>query len=795
MKSWRVWRLIILIVVLGALGWTLRSRGTAFRLGSALASIETEYRTEHEWAVRQTATDIDAMAAFADRRSPRSPEQPLPDTPWEPEAFAAVVNQSFGNTNAPPAIDGEAPDLYPALTALDIAALVESANVASKALATNMRDPRAHESAALVLGAFALREAADQFNDVRWALNRMTAHLAVAGALRGGEGASADGAIATATLSALANRQARASAELAALGTGTPPEPLNAWIRALNLRLTQDWRALPDPSQATRLEKLEYFRARRATVRRRRAVEDLETVGEEIAADFGRIAQDGALGVQDGHRFISDALPLELEEAADAYQRVQGRPMPARLSEALNHRAAGLIVESPQVLPWGAWAEFFQRHIAMNIGMVDGFHRAMLGDYEGAEATKEDFDQRLGELTMFPLGTLRRTKGTAATEADMTHVSKVVDLAATAPELIAYRAWVFFEAGSKAESVPRSMPKATDWFALPSAKVPYEAGHRHSEGLRATGLALEALINAAPTDTVLLTAAAIGAAKDPAVAHARGLLEQRHDYDLRALDSSLKTVTAASHRAVLLRKSCALSSRDCLELASVLARLGQEAQAAETYERAFADPLMDSVALAADAGWLVNYYHRNKRNADALALAERAASSGSWNGMTTYGRLLERLGRLDEAEKSIGEAAIGYKSYEQLLGFYYRRVEIDRHTAYEAKWKRWLAEVFPNGLQPEPTTTTGTPKTGVFVYADSEASRKAGIRAGDIIVGLEGWRVDSFEQYRAINAFKDDEPRVQLTLWRGQLIKVDTQMPGRLFGTDIRTHPMKGWIQ
>lgn len=90
---------------------------------------------------------------------------------------------------------------------------------------------------------------------------------------------------------------------------------------------------------------------------------------------------------------------------------------------------------------------------------------------------------------------------------------------------------------------------------------------------------------------------------------------------------------------------------------------------------------------------------------------------------------------------------------------------------------------------------TGTPKTGVFVYADSEASRKAGIRAGDIIVGLEGRRVDSSEQYRAINAFKDDEPRVQLTLWRGQLIKVDTQMPGRLFGTDIRTHPMKGWIQ
>ncbi len=47
---------------------------------------------------------------------------------------------------------------------------------------------------------------------------------------------------------------------------------------------------------------------------------------------------------------------------------------------------------------------------------------------------------------------------------------------------------------------------------------------------------------------------------------------------------------------------------------------------------------------------------------------------------------------------------------------------------------------------------SGVPQTGVFVNKDSEYSRAAGIRAGDIIVGLDGWRVDNRDQYQAILA-------------------------------------------
>jgi tetratricopeptide (TPR) repeat protein len=790
MGTWKIWRLVILLALLAGLAWTLINRSPIGRSIAETATINTVYKTEHQWAVRETATEIEKMSAFAESRDARPIANQLPDAPWDPDAFAPLTVESFAG-RAAPSVSQHA-DLHPALTGLDVAALVDASAIASKALESNIRDPRAHESAALVVGAFALRDAADVLTDTRWAMNRMTAHLAVAKALRQSTGGSPDGALAEVILSTLANQQARADAQLAALGTGTPPEPMNAWIRALKMRITQDWRVLPTPASATRVEKLEYFRARRAAVQRRRAEEDLATVGEQVSADFARLAQNAFVGVEDGGMFISPALELELAEARDVYQRLHGRPLPDALPEALNHRASYVIDSKPVVLSWGAWAEFFQRHIAMNIGMVDSHYRYMLGRSSQADEIQQELDRRLGKLTMFAIGTQRRTKGTAATEADLKFLPDVVQLATRAPELLTARSWAWFELGSQYESIPISMPRAVQWFTPPSAKVPYEAGLRTS--VRGDARSIDALLNAAPTDVALLVSSAEGAAEDPNVTRARELLAKRDAFDLRAIDVFLKREDDDAARAVLQKKGCELASRDCLALATTLARLGDDDQAAATFERAFADPMIDMVALSGDAGWLIDYYRRRLRIDEAVALAERAASVGSAPGLAARGLLRERLGDFDAAETDLGDIAGRYNTREYLLGFYYRRVEVAHDERYRAKWDKWRTETFPNGLQPEPTSMTETPKTGVFIYEDSPRSRKAGIRAGDIVVGLEGWKVDTQEQYRAINAFFD-RPLVKLTLWRGALVKVEAQSPNRLFGTQLRTHPMKGWIQ
>lgn len=643
MQSWKVLRLGILAALLGVFAWTLYTRGIPGRFGAMPASRQTEYQAEHQWAIRDSALDIEEMAAFADRRSPRPLPQSLPAVPWDPDAFLPHATAAFGDAVAIASSDSSVVDVYPALTALDVPILVESSKTVSQMLAANMRNPRAHESAALVVGAFALREAADLFTDVRWALNRMTAHLAVAKALRADDRRSPDGAVANVVLLALANHQARALDELRALGSGTPPEPLNAWVRALHLRITQDWRALPEPATASRLEKLEYFRARRATVKRQRASVQLAMLEEANTADFMRIGQDSYLGVEDSHIFVGPGLELELEEASAVYRRIHGRSMPEPLADALNHRASRLISDGPHVLPWGAWAEFYQRHIAMNMGMLDTHHRHRLGVPQAADEKKRELDARLGQLTMFPIGTARRTKGSQGTEADLAYLPEVVALSAKAPELIAVRAWRFFEMGASYEPAATHMPVAANWFTPPTAAVPFEAGIRHSEGFRATEQ-LEPLLVTAPHDTALLTAMAAGGGEEPAVKHARGLLVHHHDYDLRALESSLSFMSSEAERLPLRRKACELSSRECLTLASSLLFSGDEAGAADLYGRILVDPEIDAVTRAYEFYWPVTYFYRHRQIDKAIALAEEAQKACSTCTYVTRGWLNEQLG-------------------------------------------------------------------------------------------------------------------------------------------------------
>ena len=163
---------------------------------------------------------------------------------------------------------------------------------------------------------------------------------------------------------------------------------------------------------------------------------------------------------------------MELEEAGAAYRRMHGRAMPELLPDALNHRATRLISDGPQVLPWGAWAEFYQRHIAMNIGMMDSFLRHQLGARESADDTRRKLDARLGQLTMFPVGTVRRTKGSEGTEADLAYLRDAIALSARAPELITARSWKWFEMGANYEPIAGQMPPAANWFTPPTVAVP-----------------------------------------------------------------------------------------------------------------------------------------------------------------------------------------------------------------------------------------------------------------------------------------------------------------------------------
>jgi S1-C subfamily serine protease len=108
---------------------------------------------------------------------------------------------------------------------------------------------------------------------------------------------------------------------------------------------------------------------------------------------------------------------------------------------------------------------------------------------------------------------------------------------------------------------------------------------------------------------------------------------------------------------------------------------------------------------------------------------------------------------------------------------------------FDEAWRAALAEVFPNGLTRD-AGEPGRPAIGVIVTRNDELAKNAGLQPGDIIVALEGWRVENIRQYAAINAFFETD-LMKLTAWRRKRIELTVRAPGRLLGSGFRSYPVQ----
>jgi hypothetical protein len=765
----------------------------AQKLGAPPAPLETPYQTEHAWAIREIVGDINEMVRYRGKQ-PAAPPFTGTIVPWHPELLTAYAASQFAA--GPMKLTGNEPvDQHEALLVLSPDAILKANAAVSASLKREMRNPRAHEAAALVLAAFALRESAGGLSDTRWALNRMTAHLAVAQALRNGEStASIDGQLAHAALLALTNRQRTAIAALDAITQKTVPAL--AWQRALRMRVTEDWRMLPMPSQSTRIEKLEYFRARRHTLRSIRGGQDLTDMREPMAVDFARILQSRSFGVEDGQDVVVDGLVAEIGELAYVYKVIHQRDLPRELPATIVNVRAGRLLAGgePQVVPWGAWAEFAQRHIGQSIDKIDYHHRHRLGMPDRADELKAQLDAGLAHLTLYPIASVARTKGKKGTEADLRYLARAIDVAVRAPELVTFDYWSFMENGAHYEPVTRGMPAKRTFFAPLSVEVPYDAAHR-AEALIATLAppAIEALMDEAPYDVGLLSRIVQRYGRlRPLMDKARVLAGPRIEFDMWAMDWAINTARDRDDRLALRRKACELAIGQCLALADDLADVDEQAAAAE-YEKVFRSPALDQVSMANASGWLVEYYERNGQLVQAMDLAQRSAAVYSARGLATLAHLLERRARISEADDVFAAMAQRYPTDKaELAGFLYRQAVTGKKPPYLSRWKAIEKEIFPNGLQPMPTAMTQQPGNGVFVEKDSDSSRRVRLQAGDIIVGVDGWKVDSKEQYTAVLAFLPPHTKHKLTAWRGILFTVELWANN---GMTLKTHPLKGWIE
>ena len=150
--------------------------------------------------------------------------------------------------------------------------------------------------------------------------------------------------------------------------------------------------------------------------------------------------------------------------------------------------------------------------------------------------------------------------------------------------------------------------------------------------------------------------------------------------------------------------------------------------------------------------------------------------------------LLETMGREDEAESYFQKVQERYGNPGPLLGFYGRQA--GKNPAYAQKLKAAEHEVFPRGIETATLAQlSGQPADGVRVKEDNELSRRSGLRAGAIIVGLDGKRVHNMDQYDYVRALTAD-PKMELLVYQhNRYQELHANVPGRQFKLDFSTWP------
>jgi tetratricopeptide (TPR) repeat protein len=771
---------------------------------------QAAWATEEEWLVDRITRHVRELAAFAASRSLVDPGAPavkpealrFEEHLFSLRAYEPLAREALGPAAAdrPAAADEgrEGARLLAVLLDPRTPVLVREGLSLSRGLTGQPRDAGAHERAALLLATFALRDCAGPSTDIRPALVRLTAHLALARALRGDSPPGLAGRFAEAGLVTLVGRERDALARLGALEAAARTPTERAWVRALRLRNTGDWRIARDAKGLSLLERLEEYRALVEGQDDGAALAWLDRGRAEDVPDWGAIALDAhAPSVETANRFADATLMLQLTEAAEVRTALHGAPAEGEdLIPALNERSGPLVARVAdgeprvEVLDWGLWADRAQRHLVF--GLMEGYFRyvGLLGLPGEARAYAERARQRFGRLDLYPL-VLR----CHAHDADSyrTAMAAVRELALRSPERLTAGHWDLVRAKVNIAPAPGDLPDERTWFRPPlPAGTLFDVGSRLDalQALRSIDAEeLRALRDLAPHSAALaLFAGRRQPAQQRSAADLAAVYGPLADYHVRIMG---KVAFAAWYDTDEFRKRqgamCDIAPWYCYNLGHRLAELGLADEAAGAYRKGFdRDP--DRVVAANNSRWLVDYYFDHGRLREAEAIAREAAETYSAAGLFAMARLEERRGRLTEAEEHYRRILDRYDSAQELAGFYYRQARVEKKAAYEPKFRDALARALPAGLEPlDRASLTAPPVDGVVVKGENDNTKEYGIKWGHVIVGLDGYRVRDWRAYDVVRALSQS-PRMKLVVWRGATYDdVEVELWDRSFRVELDT--------
>jgi len=689
------------------------------------------------------------------------------------------------------------PALLRALTKAT-AEVVEEENLGLSAeLEENFRDPVLHEKAALLLGAFTLREHTGDFSDIRWPLCRIAAHLALSRFLSGDQAMGLDGQLANAVLETLMNNQASALRSLTAIKSTEPA--VASWVRSLQARNTGDYRALGQLKDPTKLERIEWFRALAHSVDPAVAWPKLEDEEKLGTPDFCRVANEEKYSVDVGHELLQLSIRLELAEINKIHELSrQAKLVPAQAIKALNQLPArcfdGDDPKRPRVrvIGWGTWAGFLQRQLCHAIRANFDFMQHRWGVPDEAKEFATKCDDMFGQLRFYPF--VRRFNCVTIEEYHRS-VDDGFRITVATPHLSPPECWDYLCYGALGGYYsPNPNPHINEWHKHnPPPGTAYNLeprlNHPSLVNRRDSAQQLDKLVEAAPFDTFLKTYLVnTRYGRNPTYEQAMALYRPVLDYSTRAVALVANAARDQPGRyEELMLRAAALDPDYYFNLASYF-QDNNEDKALQYFEKANAAG-GNSIRMTIFASWAIRVYLRNKQPQKALEIADAAGEVYSAAGLLAKAEFLEATGKPAEAFEWLVRNEERYNQSGPLLRFCARYKERTGDSRFDAELQKRMGQLFPQGVEKVSLADFKTPPSdGVIVRQENNLTRDAGLRAGDVIVATYGIRVHSFAQYGHARD-SSDQAELALIVWQGGAYReIRAHPPDHRFGVDFGTY-------
>jgi len=719
---------------------------------------------------------------------------------WSPAVYRAIAGEMARAAGLTPTEKAAAEDkaLISKLTDMDPATIEKENQRLSVALESDFTNPELHEEAALLLGAFCLREHSGRFYEMRAPLSRITAHLAMASLLRGTHSWGINGRIAEAMLLTLIGVRAPAMERLEGFDAEDPA--LGPMVRALRVRNTGDYRPLAVRENRSPLESFCCFFAQADYASVASAWARL-TDQERLTIDFVRAANELGYSVEMGHHLSEGAITVELEETAAIYELWHHEKLNRRdLAAALNQAPEGCFSTGAdrkgrvRVIGWGQWAMFLQRHLCHAVQQDYWFLNGKLGVPDAAQKFAGQAGKQFGELWLYPFVSRMICSDATTYRQALDDASRV---ATETPQLVPTECWNWFGSKPKFAAMyrPLSPSRISEWHRHnPPPGTTYALGPRltHPNLIeRPDAVAfLEKLHDLAPYDCrISLLILGKKYNDQPTYEQAAAMLKEVLPYSVTALRAVAFTVhdKPAEYQKLMLR--AAEIDPECFyDLANYAEAHISEDKGSEYLEKACAlDP--DTVRVSNRATWRVEYFLKKGQTEKARDIADAAAETYSATGLRAKGIFCERTGNPGEAFDWYSKIESRYNDPAPLMSFCIRHQVKTGDRRFEREVKRRLGKLFPNGIEKAALADfSGPPADGVLIQRENDLIKAVGLRAGDVIVGVYGIRVHDFHQYEYGRELKST-PELELIVWQGKGYReLKPKVPGHKFGVGFGSY-------